>query len=102
MIVLLTWLLLPPPCALDPPALSTPHHHLDLRDFLVGAVLPPTRSALGPGVAAAIDPHWASADPAHHQRSEAAVVPGGRQRTSNSQPMKAAASIATIQRPFQD
>ena len=58
MVVLLTWLLLPPPCALAPPALSTPHHHqLNLRDLLVGAVLPPTRSALGPGVAAAID-HW--------------------------------------------
>ena len=54
MVVLLTWLLLPPPCALAPPALSTPHQHLNL---LVGAVLPPTRSALGPGVAAAID-HW--------------------------------------------
>ena len=58
MVVLLTWLLLPPPCALAPPALSTPHHQLlNLRDLLVGAVLPPTRSALGPGVAAAID-HW--------------------------------------------
>ena len=54
MVVLLTWLLLPPPCTLAPLALSTPHHHLNL---LVGAVLPPTRSALGPGVAAAID-HW--------------------------------------------
>ena len=57
MVVLLTLLLLPPPCALAPPALSTPHHHVNLRDLLVGAVLPPTRSALGPGVAAAID-HW--------------------------------------------
>ena len=56
MVVLLTWLLLPPPCALAPPALSTPHHHLNLRDLLVGAVLPPL-VLVGPGVAAAID-HW--------------------------------------------
>ena len=43
--------------ALASPALSTPHHHhLDLYDLLVGAVLPPL-VLVGPGVAAAID-HW--------------------------------------------
>ena len=65
----LTWLLLH---LVSPSLLS---HHLP--QVPVGAVVV---DVLVPGVAAAIDPHWASADPAHHQRSEAAVVPGGRQR----------------------
>ena len=53
----LTWLLLH---LVSPSLLS---HHL--HQVPVGAVVV---DVLVPGVAAAIDPHWASADPAHHQR----------------------------------
>ena len=61
----LTWLLLH---LVSPSLLSHPLHQVP-----VGAVVV---DVLVPGVAAAIDPHWASADPAHHQCSEAAQAAG--------------------------